>query len=141
VSVHFSDSVCSCSSRVCLTLTEQNKLTGDFLVKEAHLPIIESPQTNGSLKAFTQPLDWFFYVKDLGRYRRQNPKDEHFQVHNTWHLEAEGLQKQQKTHWVPLQSVKNRKGSLQFARAHQNWTIEGWNKVAWGPFFIQGLLN
>uniref|UniRef100_A0A9J7YC96 Transposase Tc1-like domain-containing protein n=1 Tax=Cyprinus carpio carpio TaxID=630221 RepID=A0A9J7YC96_CYPCA len=30
-----------------------------------------------------------------------------------------------------LLSVKNRKRRLQFAQAHQNWTIEGWKNVAW----------
>ncbi len=34
-------------------------------------------------------------------------------------------------HRVPLLSDKNRKRSLQFARAHQNWTIEDWKNVAW----------
>ncbi len=32
---------------------------------------------------------------------------------------------------VPLLSAKNRKLRLQFARAHQNWTIEDWKNVAW----------
>ncbi len=34
-------------------------------------------------------------------------------------------------HRVPLLSAKNRKRSLQFAQAHQNWTIENWKNVAW----------
>ncbi len=34
-------------------------------------------------------------------------------------------------HRVPLLSAKNRKKSLQFALAHQNWTIEDWKTVAW----------
>ncbi len=34
-------------------------------------------------------------------------------------------------HQVPLRSTKNRKRSLKFAQAHQNWTIEDWNTVAW----------
>ncbi len=34
-------------------------------------------------------------------------------------------------HWVLLLSAKNRKRMLQFARAHQNWTIEDWKNVAW----------
>ncbi len=34
-------------------------------------------------------------------------------------------------HRVPLLSAKNRKWSLQFAQAHQNWTIEDWKNVAW----------
>ncbi len=34
-------------------------------------------------------------------------------------------------HWVPLLSAKNRKRRLQFAQAHQNWTIEDWKNVAW----------
>ncbi len=34
-------------------------------------------------------------------------------------------------HRVPLLSVKNRKRRLQFAQAHQNWTIEDWKNVAW----------
>ena len=34
-------------------------------------------------------------------------------------------------HRVPLLSAKNRKLRLQFARAHQNWTIEDWKNVAW----------
>ncbi len=34
-------------------------------------------------------------------------------------------------HRVPLLSAKNRKQRLQFAQAHQNWTIEDWKKIAW----------
>ncbi len=34
-------------------------------------------------------------------------------------------------HRVPLLSAKNRKQRLQFAQAHQNWTIEDWKNVAW----------
>ncbi len=34
-------------------------------------------------------------------------------------------------HRVPLLSAKNRKRRLQFAQAHQNWTIEDWKNVAW----------
>ncbi len=34
-------------------------------------------------------------------------------------------------HRVPLRLPKNRKWSLQFAQAHQNWTIEDWKNVAW----------
>ncbi len=34
-------------------------------------------------------------------------------------------------HQVPLFSAKNRKRRLQFAQAHQNWTIEDWKNVAW----------
>uniref|UniRef100_A0A9J7YYL4 Transposase Tc1-like domain-containing protein n=1 Tax=Cyprinus carpio carpio TaxID=630221 RepID=A0A9J7YYL4_CYPCA len=34
-------------------------------------------------------------------------------------------------HWVPLLSAKNKKRRLQFAQAHQNWTIEDWKNVAW----------
>ncbi|KAL1250643.1 hypothetical protein QQF64_018439, partial [Cirrhinus molitorella] len=33
-------------------------------------------------------------------------------------------------HRVPLLSAKNRKLRLQFAEAHQNWTIEDWKNVA-----------
>ncbi len=36
-----------------------------------------------------------------------------------------------KPHRVPLLSAKNRKRRLQFAQAHQNWTIEDWKNVAW----------
>ncbi len=32
---------------------------------------------------------------------------------------------------VPLLSAKNRKRRLQFAQAHQNWTIKDWKNVAW----------
>ncbi len=32
---------------------------------------------------------------------------------------------------VPLLSAKNRKRRIQFAQAHQNWTIEDWKNVAW----------
>jgi len=32
---------------------------------------------------------------------------------------------------VPLSSTTNRKKRLQFARAHQNWTVEDWKNVAW----------
>ncbi len=34
-------------------------------------------------------------------------------------------------HRVPLLSAKNRKQRLQFAQAHQNWTIKDWKTVAW----------
>ncbi len=34
-------------------------------------------------------------------------------------------------HRVPLLSAKNRKRRLQFAQAHQNWTIEDWKNFAW----------
>ncbi len=34
-------------------------------------------------------------------------------------------------HRVPLLSAKNRKRRLQFAQAHQNWTIEDWKNYAW----------
>ncbi len=34
-------------------------------------------------------------------------------------------------HRVPLLSAKNRKQSLQFAQAYQNWTKEDWKNVGW----------
>ncbi len=34
-------------------------------------------------------------------------------------------------HRVLLLSTKNKKRRLQFAQAHQNWTIEDWKNVAW----------
>uniref|UniRef100_A0A9J8A4F2 Transposase Tc1-like domain-containing protein n=1 Tax=Cyprinus carpio carpio TaxID=630221 RepID=A0A9J8A4F2_CYPCA len=34
-------------------------------------------------------------------------------------------------HRVPLISTTNRKKRLQFAQAHQNWTVEDWKNVAW----------
>ncbi len=34
-------------------------------------------------------------------------------------------------HRGPLLSAKNRKRRLQFAQAHQNWTIEDWKNVVW----------
>ncbi|XDV42643.1 hypothetical protein PO909_011266 [Leuciscus waleckii] len=34
-------------------------------------------------------------------------------------------------HRVPLISTTNWKKRLQFARAHQNWTVEDWKNVAW----------
>ncbi len=34
-------------------------------------------------------------------------------------------------HWVPLRSAKNSTRRLQFAQAHQNWTIEESKNVAW----------
>ncbi len=36
-----------------------------------------------------------------------------------------------RSHRVPLLSAKNRKRRLQFAHAHQNWTIEDWKNVVW----------
>ncbi len=36
-----------------------------------------------------------------------------------------------RSHRVSLLSAKNRKRRLQFAQAHQNWTIEYWKNVAW----------
>ncbi len=38
-------------------------------------------------------------------------------------------------HRVPLLSAKNRKRRLQFAQAHQNWTIEDLKNVAWSDEF------
>ncbi len=32
-------------------------------------------------------------------------------------------------HRVPLLSAKNRKRTLQFTQAHQNWTIEDWKNI------------
>ncbi|KAF1376533.1 hypothetical protein PFLUV_G00212470 [Perca fluviatilis] len=34
-------------------------------------------------------------------------------------------------HRVPLISTKNRKMRLQYAQAHQNWTVEDCKNVAW----------
>ncbi len=34
-------------------------------------------------------------------------------------------------HRVPVLSAKDRKRRLQFAQAHQNWTIEDWKNNAW----------
>uniref|UniRef100_A0AAY5KFF2 Transposase Tc1-like domain-containing protein n=1 Tax=Esox lucius TaxID=8010 RepID=A0AAY5KFF2_ESOLU len=34
-------------------------------------------------------------------------------------------------HRLPLISTTNRKKRLQFAQAHQNWTVEEWKNVAW----------
>jgi len=34
-------------------------------------------------------------------------------------------------HWIPLMSTTNRKKRLQFARAHQNWTVEDWKNATW----------
>ncbi len=34
-------------------------------------------------------------------------------------------------HRVPLLSANNRKRRIQFAQAHQNWTIEDWKNFAW----------
>ncbi len=34
-------------------------------------------------------------------------------------------------HRVMLLLAKNRKRWLQFAQAHQNWTIEDWKNIAW----------
>ncbi len=34
-------------------------------------------------------------------------------------------------HRVPILSAKNRKRRLQFAQAHQNWTIEDWKNIDW----------
>ncbi len=45
-----------------------------------------------------------------------------------WTLKQMGYSR---PHRVPLLSTKNRKQRLQFAQAHQNWTIEDWKNVAW----------
>ena len=47
-----------------------------------------------------------------------------------WTLKQMGCSTKRK-HRVPLLSAKNRKLRLQFAQAHQNWTIEDWKNVAW----------
>ncbi len=36
-----------------------------------------------------------------------------------------------RSHRVPVLSAKNKKRRLQFAQAHQNWTIKDWKNVAW----------
>ncbi len=46
-----------------------------------------------------------------------------------WTLKQMGYSSR-RPHRVPLRSAKNRKRRLQFAQAHQNWTIEDWKKVA-----------
>jgi len=38
-------------------------------------------------------------------------------------------------HRVPLITTTNRKKTLQFARANQNWTVEDWKNVAWSDEF------
>ncbi len=40
-------------------------------------------------------------------------------------------------HRVLLLSAKNRKRRLQFAQAHQNWTIEDWKNIAWSQFLLR----
>ncbi len=47
-----------------------------------------------------------------------------------WTLKQMGYSSR-RPHRVPLLSAKNRKRRLQFAQAHQNWTIEDWKNVAW----------
>ncbi len=44
--------------------------------------------------------------------------------------EADGLQQQKTTPGAAL-SAKNRKRRIQFAQAHQNWTIEDWKNFVW----------
>ncbi len=44
--------------------------------------------------------------------------------------EADGYSSR-RPHRVPFPSAKNRRWRLQFAQAHQNWTIEDWKNVAW----------
>jgi hypothetical protein len=34
-------------------------------------------------------------------------------------------------HWIPLLSAKNKKKQLQWARDHQQLTIEEWKNIAW----------
>ncbi len=51
-------------------------------------------------------------------------------MHNMSKPEADGLQ-QQKTIPGIAPVRKNRKRTLQFTQAHQNWTIEDWKNVAW----------
>ncbi len=47
-----------------------------------------------------------------------------------WTLKQMGYSSR-RAHRVSLLSAKNRKLRMQFARAHQNWTIEDSKKVAW----------
>ncbi len=47
-----------------------------------------------------------------------------------WTLKQMGYSSR-RPHRVPLLLAKNRKQRLQFAQAHQNWTIEDWKNVAW----------
>ncbi len=44
-----------------------------------------------------------------------------------WALKQMGYSSR-KPHWALFLSAKNRERRLQFAKAHQNWTIEDWKK-------------
>ncbi len=65
----------------------------------------------------------------ITRYNQvmQNTISEHT---TQWTLKQMGYSSR-RPHRVPLLSAKNRKRSLQFTQAHQNWTIEDWKNVAW----------
>ncbi len=49
----------------------------------------------------------------------------------TTHRTLKQMVNSRRPHQVPLLSAKNRKRRLQFAQAHQNWTIEDWKNMAW----------
>ncbi len=57
----------------------------------------------------------------------QNTISEHTR---RWTLKQMGYSSR-RPHRVPLLSAKNRKRRLQFAQAHQNWTIVDWKNVVW----------
>ncbi len=52
----------------------------------------------------------------------------HLWTHNTSNQMGSSSRRQ---HRLPHLSAKNRTRRLQFAQAHQNWTIEDWENVAW----------
>ncbi len=69
-------------------------------------------------------------LKRMGRLVRVDRKAAVTQITTRRTLKQMGYSSRRPNR-VLLLSAKNRKRRLQFAQAHQNWTIEDWKNIAW----------
>ncbi len=69
-------------------------------------------------------------VTQITTHYKKGMQNTFFERTTHWTLKQMGYSSR-RPHRVPRLSAKNRKRRLQFAQAHQNWTIEDWKNVAW----------